>query len=74
MVSEQLLYPLIERLGGYHYIITEELTKCRNWRGITILSKRLWDYILLRLRNEQAVFDVHRSGVDHVNTLQIIVE
>lgn len=61
------------------------LTECRNWRGITLLnsitkilahiiSKRLADSLEPLLRREQAGFRPRRSGIDHVNSLRIIVE
>ncbi len=61
------------------------LSHCRNWRGIMLLSvssKILTGIILVRLktvldvklRNEQAGFRSGRSCVDQIATLRIIVE
>lgn len=62
-----------------------DLSKCCNWRGITLLpipSKVLSKIILDRLskavepliRNEQAGFRPGRSCTDQINTLRIILE
>ena len=62
-----------------------DLSNCNNWRGLTllsILSKILTRIILNRIQNtveqhlrkEQAGFCKHRSCVDLINTLRIILE
>ena len=62
-----------------------DLTRCENWRGITLLcitSKVLTRIMLDRmkaaldqkLRQNQAGFRAKRSCVDHIATLRIIVE
>jgi hypothetical protein len=62
-----------------------DTTNCSNWRGITLLSvpskvfsriilNRIKDSIEMRLRKEQAGFRRHRSCVDLINTLRIILE
>lgn len=61
------------------------LSECGNWRGITLLSmvnkviahiitNRLVSALEPELRPQQAGFRPHRSCVDHVNSLRIIVE
>lgn len=62
-----------------------DLTARKNWRGITLLSminkviahilnKRLSTTLLPELRKEQAGFRAHKSCVDHVNSLRVIIE
>lgn len=62
-----------------------DTTNCNNWRGITLLSvpskvvariilNRIKMTVESRLRNEQAGFRAHRSCVDLINTLRIILE
>ena len=62
-----------------------DLTLCKNWRGITLLNvinklvgtilhTRLADTLEPTLRREQAGFRPHRSTIDHINTLRLIVE
>ena len=62
-----------------------DLSNCNNWRGLTllsILSKILTRIILNRIQNtveqhlrkERAGFCKHRSCVDLINTLRIILE
>jgi hypothetical protein len=62
-----------------------DVSNCNNWRGITLLStpsKILTRIILNRIQNtverclrkEQAGFRKHRSYVDLINTLRIILE
>lgn len=62
-----------------------DLTDRKNWRGITLLSMvnkviaqiinvRLSTALLPALRKEQAGFRAHKSCVDHVNSLRVIVE
>jgi hypothetical protein len=62
-----------------------DTTNCNNWRGITLLSvpskvfsriilNRTKDSIEMSLRKEQAGFRRHRSRVDLINTLRIILE
>ena len=62
-----------------------DLANCNNWRGITLLSipsKILTTTILNRIQNTveqylrkgQAGFRKHRSYVDLINTLRIILE
>jgi hypothetical protein len=61
------------------------ITNCNNWRGITLLSapskilsrvilNRVKDVVEVRLRKEQAGFQKHRSYVDLINTMRIILE
>lgn len=62
-----------------------DLTKCNNWRGITLLSipskvlsrillNRLREPIDSKLRKEQAGFRESRSCTDQITTLRIIIE
>jgi sorting nexin-29 len=62
-----------------------DLSDCKNWRGITLLNtiNKLVTTILYQrliekqeplLRKEQAGFRPHRSCVDQINTLRIVVE
>lgn len=62
-----------------------DITKCDNWRGITLLSivskvlariilGRIKPLIELQLRKEQAGFRENRSCIDLINTLRIIIE
>jgi len=62
-----------------------DLSNCNNWRRVTLLSipnKILTSIILNRIQNtveqhlriEQAGFCKHRSCVDLINTLRIILE
>lgn len=62
-----------------------DLTARTNWRGITLLSminkviahiinKRLSTSLLPELRKEQAGFRAHKSCVDHINSLRVIIE
>ena len=62
-----------------------DLSDCKNWRGITLLNsinklvtiilyQRLSDKLEPLLRKAQAGFRPHRSCVDQINTLRIVVE
>jgi hypothetical protein len=62
-----------------------DLANCNNWRGITLLRtsskiltrvilNRIQDTVEQHLRKEQAGFRKHRSCVDLINTLRIILE
>ena len=62
-----------------------DLSECKNWRGIKLLNtiNKLVTIILYQLliaklepllRKEQAGFRPHRSCVDQINTLRIVVE
>jgi hypothetical protein len=62
-----------------------DLTKCSNWRGITLLNtirkilaiiiyNRLKEELEPRMRPELAGFRSNKACADHVNTLRIIVE
>jgi hypothetical protein len=62
-----------------------DITNCNIWRGITLLSapskifsrvilNRVKDVVEVCLRKEQAGFRKHRSCVDLINTLRIILE
>uniref|UniRef100_A0A8D9ACT3 Craniofacial development protein 2 n=2 Tax=Cacopsylla melanoneura TaxID=428564 RepID=A0A8D9ACT3_9HEMI len=62
-----------------------DLTECKNWRGITLLSipskiltriilNRIKDSVDQKLRREQAGFRKDCSCVDLINTLRIILE
>jgi hypothetical protein len=62
-----------------------DLSECKNWRGITLLNvinklistvlyQRLSEKLEPLLRKEQAGFRPHRSCVDQINTLRIVVE
>ena len=62
-----------------------DLTKCSNWRGISVLSSinkliaillytRIADKLEPHIRRQQAGFRPQRSCVDHINTLRIIAE
>jgi hypothetical protein len=62
-----------------------DITNCNNWRGITLLSapskilsrvllNRVKSVVEVRLWKEQAGFRKHRSCVDLINTLRIILE
>ena len=60
-------------------------TDCNNWRGITLLSipgknflniilERIKSSVDERLREEQAGFRPHRSTIDQIFTLRMIIE
>jgi len=62
-----------------------DLSDCKNWRSITLLNtinklvttilcQRLSDKLEPLLRKEKAGFRSHRSCVDQINTLRIVVE
>jgi hypothetical protein len=62
-----------------------DITNCNNWRGITLMSvpskvlsriilNRIKESVEEKLRKEQAGFRKHRSCVDLINTLHIILE
>lgn len=62
-----------------------DLSKCENWRGITLLNtinklisiiihNRISSVLNTVLRKEQAGFRPGRSCIDHINTLRIIAE
>jgi sorting nexin-29 len=62
-----------------------DLTKCSNWRGITLLNtiekipaiiihNRLKEELEPKMRPEQAGFRSNKACADHINTLRIIVE
>jgi len=62
-----------------------DLPNCNNWRGVTLLSipnkirtriilNRIQNTAEQHLRKEQAGFRKHRSCVDLINTLRIILE
>lgn len=62
-----------------------DLSNCDNWRGIMLLScpLKIFCKIILRrlekkvnetLRETQAGYRAGRSGIDHINTLRIIIE
>ena len=62
-----------------------DLSNCNNWRGVTLLSipskiltritiNRIQNTVEQHLRKEQAGFCKHRSCVDLINTLRIILE
>ena len=62
-----------------------DLSKCNNWRGITLLNtvnklitiivhNRISKVMDKKLRNQQAGFRPGRSCIDHINTLRIIIE
>jgi hypothetical protein len=62
-----------------------DLSECKNWRGITLLSvpSKVFTRILLnrvkkpvmeKLRREQAGFRENRSCIDQINTQRIIIE
>lgn len=97
-LSASIIRPIIEDFWSSHSLPNElsegviiklpkrgNLTECRNWRGITLLTvihkvlatilhARLSSSIAADLRNEQAGFRPHRSCTDHINSLRIIVE
>jgi hypothetical protein len=63
----------------------EDLSQCRNWRGVTLLvviSKIFNKIILERIKDmlerglwkEQAGFRHNRSCIDQINTLRVIIE
>lgn len=62
-----------------------DLTNPNNWRGITLLcmvnkviaqiiAKRISARVSPALRQEQAGFRPHKSTIDHINSLRVIVE
>ena len=62
-----------------------DLSNCNNWRGVTLLSipskiltkiilNRIHNAVEQHLRKEQAGFHKHRSCIDLINTLRIILE
>jgi hypothetical protein len=62
-----------------------DVTNCKNWRGITLLSvtSRILSRLVLnrvkicieeRLRREQAGYQSKRSCIDQINILRIIIE
>lgn len=62
-----------------------DLSKCDNWRGITLLNtcskvlakivhERIAHTLESNMRPEQAGFRPHRSCVDQINTLRMIIE
>ncbi|CAH8631581.1 unnamed protein product, partial [Heterobilharzia americana] len=62
-----------------------DLSACKNWRGITLLStpskilsriilERLRDALDSKLRPEQAGFRKYKSCADQIATLRIIIE
>jgi hypothetical protein len=63
----------------------DDLSNCNNWKGITLLStpskiltriilNRIQTTVKQHLRKEQAGFRKHRSCVDLINILRIILE
>jgi hypothetical protein len=86
--SINLLHPLLTEIwkeGKFSAYWKEgDITKCNNWRGITLLSiqSKLLSRILLNgiknvvelcVRKEKAGFRCQRSCVDLISTLKIIL-
>ena len=98
VVSEKILYSLLNKIWEKEVIPEDwkkgiliklpkkgDLTECKNWRGIMLLSiaskvlcriilERIKDALDKELRDEQAGFRRERSCCDQIATLRIIVE
>ncbi|MGL5901241.1 MAG: reverse transcriptase domain-containing protein [Cetobacterium sp.] len=96
--SVEMLYPLFKNIWEEEQVPAEwkegylikipkkgDLSKCTNYRGITLLSvpgkvfnrvllNRMKDQVDAQLRDQQAGFRKDRSCVDQIATLRIIVE
>lgn len=96
--SVEMLYPLFKKIWEEEQVPAEwkegylikipkkgDLSKCTNYRGITLLSvpgkvfnrvllNRMKDEVDAQLRDQQAGFRKDRSCVDQIATLRIIVE
>ncbi|VDP27338.1 unnamed protein product [Schistosoma curassoni] len=84
-ICEEEQVPMDWKKGNFINIPKKELSKCENYRGITLLSipgkvfnrlllKRMKDVVDAQLRYQQAGFRKDRSCTDQIATLRIIVE